>query len=61
MQNSQKTAGETAKTKPAWGVVLIIGMAAACTIEGSFIVTAIAVALFGLGAWLGGYMKGGAA
>ena len=60
MDKQRQTAGETAKTKPAWGVVSIIGMAAACTIEGSFIVTAIAVALFGLGAWLGGYMKGGA-
>ena len=58
MQNTQKTAGETAqkKTKWGWGLVAMVGMVVACTFDGSLIVTFIAVAMFGLGAWLGGYM-----
>ena len=56
MQNTQKTAGETAQTKPVWGIVSLIGLLVATTISGSLIITAVAVAMFGIGAWRGGYM-----
>lgn len=58
------------RTKPLWGVVAVIGVMVACTVEGSLIITAIAAAVFGIGAYMGGYMdastgsateKGGAA
>lgn len=56
MKNQVKTAGQTAQTKPAWGIVSLIGLLMACTIGGSLIITAIGTAMFGLGAYLGGYM-----
>lgn len=56
MQKSRQTAGETAQTKPAWGIVSLIGLLMACTIGGSLIITAIGTTMFGLGAYLGGYM-----
>lgn len=56
MQNTQTTAGETAQTKPVWGIVSLIGLLVATTISGSLIITAVAVAMFGIGAWRGGYM-----
>ena len=52
---------KTAKqTKPFWGVVAVIGFMVACTIGDSLIMAAIGAAMLGLGAWLGGYMEGGA-
>lgn len=56
MQNTQKTAGQTAQTKPVWGIVSLIGLLVATTISGSLIITAVAVTMFGIGAWRGGYM-----
>lgn len=58
MQNSRQTAGETAQTKPAWGVVAVIGVMVAVTMGESLIMAAIGTAMLGLGAWLGGYMEG---
>lgn len=59
MQNTKKTAGETAKkqTKPAWGIVSLIGMFTACTFGGSLIITGISTAMFLIGAYMGGYME----
>lgn len=56
----------TRETKPAWGIVALIGLMVATTIEGSLIITAIGTATLAIGAYLGGYMeplskKGGAA
>ena len=59
MQNTQKTAGETAQWKPAWGIVAVIGFMVACTMGESLTMAAIGAAMLGLGAWLGGYMEGG--
>ena len=59
MQNSRTTAGETAKWKPAWGIVAVIGFMVACTMGESLAMAAIGAAMLGLGAWLGGYMEGG--
>lgn len=56
MQNTRTTAGETAKTKPAWGVVAVIGFVVACTMGESLAMAAIGAAMLGLGAYLGGYM-----
>ena len=58
MKSSMKTAGETAKkqTKWSWGLVSLVGLMAAATIDGSLIITFIAVAMFGIGAYKGGYM-----
>ena len=49
---------KTAKkqTKWGWGAVALVGLVAATTIEGSLTITAISVAVFGIGAYLGGYM-----
>ena len=59
MQNTQKPAGQTAQsnTNPAWGIVSLIGMFAACTFGGNLVITAIAVAMFAFGAYKGGYME----
>lgn len=60
MQNSRTTAGKTAKTKPAWGAVAIVGlMVAFATIETNVFVALLGAALMGLGAYLGGYMNEG--
>lgn len=58
MKSLMKTAGKTAKkqTKWGWGLVSLVGLMAAGTIDGSLIITFIAVAMFGIGAYLGGYM-----
>ena len=58
MQTKKTTAGKTAKkqTKWGWGLVSLVGLMAATTIDGSLIITFIAVAMFGIGAYLGGYM-----
>lgn len=58
MDKQNETAGMTAKkqTKWGWGAVALVGLVAATTIEGSLIITAISVAVFGIGAYLGGYM-----
>ena len=48
-------------TRPVWGIVAMVSLVAATTLEGSLAVTAISVALFTFGAWKGGYMKGGEA
>lgn len=61
MDKQRQTAGETAKTKPAWGIVAVIGFMVACTMGESLAMAAIGAAMLGLGAWLGGYMEGGAA
>ena len=52
------TAGKTAQkeTKWGWGLVSLVGLMAAATIDGSLIITFIAVAMFGIGAYKGGYM-----
>lgn len=62
MQNSRTTAGETAKsqTKPAWGIVAIIGVMVAATMGDSLILAAIGTAMVAIGGWLGGYMDGDA-
>ncbi|MBQ8959467.1 MAG: hypothetical protein IJ057_13370 [Bacteroidales bacterium] len=64
-----KAAGETATgrdtshvsanntTKWGWGLVAVVGLFVATTIEGSLIITAAGTAFFGLGAYLGGYMQ----
>jgi hypothetical protein len=57
MQNTNKTAGETAKTKPFWGIVAVIGFMVACTMGNNLIMAGIGTAMFGLGAYLGGYME----
>ena len=56
MNKLRQTAGETAKTKPAWGVVAVIGFVVACTMGESLAMAAIGAAMLGLGAYLGGYM-----
>ncbi|MCR5037856.1 MAG: hypothetical protein K6A94_00755 [Bacteroidales bacterium] len=56
MQNSRQTAGETAQTKPGWGIVAVIGFMVACTMGDSLIMAAIGTAVLAAGAWLGGYM-----
>jgi hypothetical protein len=56
MDKQRNAAGETAKTKPAWGVVAVIGFVVACTMGESLAMAAIGAAMLGLGAWLGGYM-----
>ena len=66
MNETKQTAAKTAKTNPVWGIVALIGLLAATTLEGSLTITAISVAVFGIGAYLGGYMdelntEGGAA
>lgn len=61
MENSRENAAQAAKTKPAWGVVAVIGFMVACTMGESLAMAAIGAAMLGLGAWLGGYMEGGAA
>ena len=57
MQNTNKTAGQTAKTKPFWGIVAVIGFMVACTMGNNLIMAGIGTAMFGLGAYLGGYMN----
>lgn len=57
MNETKQTAAKTAQTKPVWGIVALIGLLAATTIEGSLIITAIATAMFGFGAYLGGYFE----
>lgn len=57
MKNQAKTAGKTAQTKPAWGIVAVIGFMVACTMGNSLLMAGIGTALFGLGAYLGGYMN----
>ena len=47
---------KTSKTKPVWGIVALVGLVAATTIEGSLILTAASVAIFAIGSYLGGYM-----
>ena len=56
MQNTQKTAGETAQTKPVWGIVAIIGVMVAVTMGDNLIMAAIGTAMLTVGAYLGGYM-----
>ena len=56
MDKQRQTAGGTAKTKPAWGVVAVIGFMVACTMGESLAMAAIGAAMLGLGAYLGGYM-----
>ena len=56
MDKQRQTAGETAKTKPAWGVVAVIGFVVACTMGDSLTMAAIGTAMLALGAWMGGYM-----
>lgn len=60
MENSRENAAQAAKTKSAWGVVAVIGFMVACTMGESLAMAAIGAAMLGLGAWLGGYMEGGA-
>lgn len=57
--SKNSAAGETAngKTKWGWGAVALVGLMAATTIEGSLTITAISVAVFGIVAYLGGYME----
>ena len=47
---------KTQTTKPGWGIVALVSLVAATTLEGSLIITAISVALFTFSAWKGGYM-----
>lgn len=59
MKCTKKTAGETAQaqTKPGWGFVAVIGFVMVCTMAESLILAGIGTVLFGLGAYLGGYME----
>jgi len=56
MNNNNKTAGKTAH-KSIWTIISLIGLMAAGTISGSLIITGIAVAMFGIGAWKAGWMQ----
>ena len=57
MDKQRQTAGETAKTKPAWGAVAIIGLFVAfATIETNIIIALLGATLLGIGAYMGGYM-----
>ena len=44
------------KARRIWGAVALIGLMVAVTIEGSLLITAVATAMFGIGAYKGGYM-----
>lgn len=44
------------QTNKAWGIVALIGMVVVCTIGDNLLITAIGTAMFGFGAWKGGYM-----
>lgn len=44
------------QTKWGWGLVALAGLLAATTIDGSLVITAASVAIFGIGAYLGGYI-----
>ena len=58
MEKQRQTAGETATTKPAWGIVSIIGlMVAFAAIETSVIIALLGAALLATGAYMGGYME----
>lgn len=54
--NNRTTAGETAQTKPVWGIVAIIGVMVAVTMGDNLIMAAIGTAMLTVGAYLGGYM-----
>ncbi len=54
--NNRTTAGQTAQTKPAWGIVAIIGVMVAVTMGDNLIMAAIGTAMLTVGAFLGGYM-----
>ena len=56
MQTSRQTAGETAQTKPVWGIVAVIGVMVAVTMGDNLIMAAIGTAMLSVGAYLGGYM-----
>ena len=56
MENQVKTAGQTAQTKPAWGIVAIIGVMVAVTMGDNLIMAAIGTVMLAAGAYLGGYM-----
>jgi hypothetical protein len=56
MQNTKKTAGETAQTKKGWGIAALISAMVACTCFGNMWVTGLSVAAFGICAYIGGYM-----
>lgn len=56
MQNTKKTAGETATTKKGWGFFAAIGAMVAVTMGDSIAMAGIGTAMLALGAWLGGYM-----
>ncbi len=57
MENSRENAAQAAKTKPAWGIVAVIGMMVAVTMGDSLIMAAIGTAMLAAGAYLGGYME----
>lgn len=57
MQNTKKTAGETAKTKKGWGIIAIIGFMVALTMGDNFIMAAIGTVMSIVGAYFGGYMN----
>lgn len=44
------------QTKRGWGIVALVALVAATTIEGSLLFTAVAVGVFAAGSYLGGYM-----
>ena len=44
------------QVKKGWGIVAVIGVVVALTMGDNLIMAAIGTALFGLGAYLGGYM-----
>lgn len=54
MKETQKT---QKATKPGWGFVAVIGFVMVCTMAESLILAGIGTVLFGLGAYLGGYME----
>ncbi len=57
MKNSSENAAKAAKTKPAWGIVAVIGVMVAVTMGDSLIMAAIGTAMLAAGAYLGGYME----
>ena len=54
MNKTQKTQNAT---KPAWGIVAVIGAMVACTMGNSIILAGIGAAMLFVGAWRGGYMN----
>lgn len=51
---------QSRETKPGWGIVAVVGFVVACTMGNSLIMAGIGTIMLAAGAYLGGYMEGGA-